>query len=73
MNFNAVFYSEIDALDAAGLANATRGREDGYYGVQECRIPACEVSDEIPLKRAAALRVKGSAQTRLSPRSRMLN
>jgi hypothetical protein len=42
VNFSAVFYSQIDALRAAGLANATRGDEPGYYGIQECRRVTCE-------------------------------
>ena len=42
VNYNAVFYSQIDALDAAGLANATRGTEPGYYGIEECRRSSCE-------------------------------
>lgn len=42
VNFNAVFYSQMDALSAAGLANATRGKDAGYYGIEECRRSACE-------------------------------
>ena len=67
-----MFYSEIDALKAAGLANATRGQETGYYGVEECRIRACEVSR----KKAAAPQSKAptvAPHTRVSPRSRMIN
>jgi hypothetical protein len=41
VNFGAVFYSEMDALNSAALANATRGREPGYYGVQECTLRNC--------------------------------
>lgn len=42
INYSAVFYSQIDALSAAGLANATRGQDPGYYGVEECHRSSCE-------------------------------
>jgi hypothetical protein len=40
--YGASFFSEIEAVNAAGLANATRGREPGYYSVQQCRRKACQ-------------------------------
>ena len=41
----ASFFSEIEALRAAGLANASRGAETGYYGIQPCRRgPCCPVA-----------------------------
>ena len=59
VNFNAVFYSQIDALSAAGLANATRGDDPGYYGIEECRRGSCETprpqaGTSAPKRRAAA-------------------
>ena len=39
--YGASFFSEIEALQAAGLANATRGAETGYYSIQQCRRGAC--------------------------------
>jgi hypothetical protein len=36
-NYGASFFCEIEALNAAGLANATRGAEPGYYSIQPCR------------------------------------
>jgi hypothetical protein len=41
-NYAAVFHSQMEALSAAGLANATRGRDPGYYGIDECRRVTCE-------------------------------
>ena len=66
-NLHSVFFSGIDALNAAGLANATRGKESGYYGVEECQFRACEG----PRKKVAAPRFKGptgAPRTRVSPR-----
>jgi hypothetical protein len=40
-NYGASFFSEIEALDAAGLANVTRGAETGYYGIQLCHRKGC--------------------------------
>jgi hypothetical protein len=39
--YGASFFSEIEAVQAAGLANATRGAETGYYSIQQCRRGAC--------------------------------
>jgi hypothetical protein len=39
--YGASFCSEIEAVQAAGLANATRGAETGYYSIQQCRRGAC--------------------------------
>ena len=39
--YGASFFSEIEAVQAAGLANATRGAETGYYSVQPCRRGTC--------------------------------
>ncbi|MFI5111287.1 MAG: hypothetical protein ACHP9S_00560 [Terriglobales bacterium] len=41
IKYGATFFSEIEALNAAGLANATRGLEPGYYSIQPCRRRAC--------------------------------
>lgn len=41
-NYSALFHSQIDALSAAGLANATRGRDPGYYGIEECERRSCD-------------------------------
>jgi hypothetical protein len=41
-NYSAVFHSQMDALSAAGLANATRGRDTGYYGIEECQRASCD-------------------------------
>lgn len=72
VNFSAVFYSQIDALRAAGLANATRGDEPGYYGIEECRRATCEnprpQAGSIRQKRRPAAPRKGSL-----PPSGMLN
>ena len=35
------FFSEMEASNAAALANATRGADSGYYSVQMCNRPAC--------------------------------
>ena len=40
-NYSAPFFSEIEAVRAAGLANATRGPESGYYSILQCRRRAC--------------------------------
>lgn len=40
--YGASFFSEIEAVQAAGLANATRGNEPGYYSIQPCRRWACK-------------------------------
>ena len=40
--YGASFFSEIEAVQAAGLANATRGPETGYYSLQKCRRGACK-------------------------------
>jgi hypothetical protein len=47
-NYSASFFSEIEAVQAAGLANSGRGAETGYYGIQKCRRHACrpEFPDE---------------------------
>jgi hypothetical protein len=42
INYGAVFHSQMDALSAAGLANATRANDPGYYGIEECRRSSCE-------------------------------
>jgi hypothetical protein len=42
INYSAVFHSQMDALSAAGLANATRDKDPGYYGIEECRRASCE-------------------------------
>lgn len=39
--YGASFFSEIEAVNAAGLANSTRGPEPGYYSIQPCRRAAC--------------------------------
>jgi hypothetical protein len=39
--WGASFYSEIEAVQAAGLANATRGGETGYYSIQPCGGACC--------------------------------
>lgn len=41
IRYGASFFSEIEALQTAGLANATRGPEPGYYSIQSCRRRAC--------------------------------
>lgn len=41
MNYGASFFSEIEAVQAAGLANATRGAETGYYSIRRCHRGAC--------------------------------
>jgi hypothetical protein len=74
VNYGGVFYSLMEALHAAGLANATRGKEAGYYGVEECRVRACERD----AKQAAPRRVRDknrATQPRsgVPPRYRMLN
>ena len=40
--YGASFFSEIEAVQAAGLANATRGPEPGYYSIQPCLRAACQ-------------------------------
>jgi hypothetical protein len=40
-NYSASFFSEIEAVHGAGLANATRGAETGYYSIQQCHRGAC--------------------------------
>jgi hypothetical protein len=69
-----MFHSEIDALNAAALANATRGKESGYYGVEECHIRVCKKPREE--KKVVAPRPKTPAlapRTRVAPRPKMLN
>ncbi|MBZ5568010.1 MAG: hypothetical protein LAN64_09185 [Acidobacteriia bacterium] len=69
-----MFHSEIDALNAAGLANATRGKESGYYGVEECRIRVCKKpkeEKEVVVPRSKAPTV--APRTRVSPRPKMLD
>lgn len=39
--YGASFFSEIEAVQAAGLANATRGPEPGYYSIQQCQRGTC--------------------------------
>ena len=39
--YGASFFSEIEAVQAAGLANATRGAETGYYSIQQCQRGTC--------------------------------
>ena len=39
--YGASFFSEIEAVQAAGLANATRGPEPGYYSIRQCRRGTC--------------------------------
>ena len=41
IKYGASFFSEIEAVQAAGLANATRGAEAGYYSIQHCLRGAC--------------------------------
>jgi hypothetical protein len=41
LNCGASFFSEIEAVQAAGLANATRGEETGYYSIQPCAGACC--------------------------------
>ena len=67
-NLHSMFHSEMDALDAAGLANATRGKESGYYGIEECRIRVCKR----PRKEKAVAVPRSKAPT-VSPRPKMLN
>jgi hypothetical protein len=40
-NYSASFFSEIEAVQAAGLANSGRGAQNGYYGIQPCRRFRC--------------------------------
>ena len=40
-NYSASFFSEIEAVQAAALANSRRAGETGYYGIQPCRRFAC--------------------------------
>ena len=40
--YGASFFSEIEAVNAAGLANAMRGNETGYYSIQKCRRRGCQ-------------------------------
>jgi hypothetical protein len=53
--YGASFFSEIEAVQAAGLANATRGAETGYYSIQQCHRGACRPEPSyIGIERAPA-------------------
>ena len=53
--YGASFFSEIEAVQAAGLANATRGAETGYYSIQKCRRGACRPAPSyVGIERAPA-------------------
>jgi hypothetical protein len=69
-NYSAVFYSQIDALSAAGLANATRGQDPGYYGIEECQRSSCEKPHQQP---AAASKKRRPARKGFPPPSEMLH
>ena len=67
-NYGASFFSEIEAVNAAGLANATRGPEPGYYSIQQCRRRVCrpappDIKDCVPPDAGGA----GGARVRLLP------
>ncbi len=49
---NTGFFSEMEASNAAALANATRGPDSGYYSVHICDRAVCrpEHADNEPLK-----------------------
>ncbi len=40
-NYSTSFFSEMEALSAAGTANATRGAESAYYEVTSCQRTVC--------------------------------
>ena len=40
-NYSTSFFSEMEALSAAGTANATRGAESAHYEVQSCQRAVC--------------------------------
>ncbi len=47
VNYGASFCSEMEALHAAALANATRGNDTGYYVTQSCRRGACRPGQDL--------------------------
>jgi hypothetical protein len=69
-NFSAVFHSQMDALSAAGLANATRGKDPGYYGIEECDRSSCENPRRQP---GAVPQKRRLARKGFPPPSGMLN
>jgi hypothetical protein len=70
VNYSAVFHSQMDALRSAGLANATRGGDPGYYGIEECRRVSCEKPQP---QAGASAQKRRSAARKGRPSSEMLD